>query len=537
MDNIADCTAQYLPIQNTGYFSSLIKDYLEAAPGLRPFYAFTPDDAGMKEAIHSRAAHPVDRDTLVSVLREQYAHLEVSDAVQQNIELLAKENTYTICTAHQPNLMSGYLYFVYKIIHAAKLAQHLSAQYPEAQFVPVFYIGSEDNDLDELSVFRYEGKSYRWNTTQTGAVGSMHTDDLQELIAELFRVLGPAGVEEQALKSIIRTAYGGGHTIAQATRILVNELLGFLGVVVLDANDARFKRAFIPVMKEELLQHTAQQIVTQTSEALNAQYTAQAFVRPINLFYMKEGLRERIERNGEQWFVLNTDIVFNEAQLMQEVDTHPERFSPNVILRGMYQETILPDVAFIGGGSEVAYWMQLKDLFTHYKAFFPAIVLRQSAMIIGPKSVVMQQKLNLSLEELFIKTEPLINNYVAQYGDDSWNVTALQQQLETLEQETIDRLADLDGQLHLSAEAVFTKIKKQAEVLEKKVRKAAKRKMADRVQQIQQLKEHTFPNDSLQERYDTFMPFYLQYGQAFFEALHQYTDPYGAAFLVLAYNR
>ncbi|MNX92591.1 putative cysteine ligase BshC [compost metagenome] len=113
----------------------------------------------------------------------------------------------------------------------------------------------------------------------------------------------------------------------------------------------------------------------------------------------------------------------------------------------------------------------------------------------------------------------------------------MQQQLETLEQETIDRLADLDGQLHLSAEAVFTKIKKQAEVLEKKVRKAAKRKMADRVQQIQQLKEHTFPNDSLQERYDTFMPFYLQYGQAFFEALHQYTDPYGAAFLVLAYNR
>jgi uncharacterized protein YllA (UPF0747 family) len=148
----------------------------------------------------------------------------------------------------------------------------------------------------------------------------------------------------------------------------------------------------------------------------------------------------------------------------------------------------------------------------------------------------MQQKLNLSLEELFIKTEPLINNYVAQYGDDSWNVTALQQQLETLEQETIDRLSDLDGQLHLSAEAVFTKIKKQAEVLEKKVRKAAKRKMADRVQQIQQLKEHTFPNDSLQERYDTFMPFYLQYGQSFFETLHQYTDPYGKEFLILIYR-
>ena len=537
MDNIADCTAHYLPIQNTGYFSSLIKDYLEAAPALRPYYVFAPDDEGMKEAIRSRAAYPVDRNALTAVLREQYAHLEVNDAVARNIELLEQDNTYTICTAHQPNLMSGYLYFIYKIIHAAKLARHLSAQHAESNFVPVFYIGSEDNDLDELSIFRYEGKSYRWNTTQTGAVGSMHTEDLQELIADLFRVLGPMGVEEQELKRIILTAYGGGHTIAQATRILVNELLGFLGIVVLDANDARLKKAFIPVMKEELLQHTAQQVVTQTSESLNEAYTAQAFVRPINLFYMKEGLRERIERKDDQWFVLNTDVVFDEAQLMQEVEQHPERFSPNVILRGMYQETILPDVAFIGGGSEVAYWMQMKDLFAHYKAFFPTIVLRQSAMIIGPKSLAMQQKLNLSLEELFLKTEPLIDNYVAQYGDDSWNVNALQQQVETLEQDTIDQLADLDGQLHLSAEAVFTKIKKQVEVLEKKVRKAAKRKMADRVQQIQQLKEHTFPKDSLQERYDTFMPFYLQYGQSFFEALYEHTDPYGKEFLVLAYNR
>ncbi|RQO31035.1 bacillithiol biosynthesis cysteine-adding enzyme BshC [Taibaiella sp. KBW10] len=536
MDNPADCIAQYLPIKETGYFSALVKDYLAAAPSLKPFYTFTPDDQGLAEAVSLRQQFPVDRSVLVSVLQEQYSTIEAADIVRQNIASLQQENTFTICTAHQPNLMTGYLYFIYKIIHAAKLAQHLKTKHPDQNFVPVFYIGSEDNDLDELGVFRYNHNTYRWNTPQTGAVGSMHTDDLQPLIKELFQVLGPVGVPEQQIKHIIGTAYSSGHTIAQATRIMVNELLGFLGVVVLDANDYRFKKAFIPVIENEMFQHSAQAIVTETSDHLNAVYAAQAFVRPINFFYMKDNIRERIEQVGEQWQVLNTDFLFDAAAMRAEINNHPERFSPNVILRGLYQETILPNVAFIGGGSEVAYWMQLRALFHHYQVFFPAIVLRQSALIIERKSIELQQKLQISLSELFQKTEVLINQYVQQYGDDTWQVNDLKAQLEQLEMATKADLSGLDHQLHHSAEAVFTKMKKQVLVLEKKILKAVKRKMDDKVQQIRSLKEHTFPNDSLQERYDTFLPFYLTYGQRFFEDLYAHTHPYGTEFLVLQYQ-
>lgn len=535
MDTTAGCIAHYLPIKETGYFSALVKDYLDATPALQSFYTFSPDDQGLAEAIQQRKQYPVDRSVLVSVLQDQYARLEPIEAVQQNISLLQKENTFTICTAHQPNLMTGYLYFIYKIIHAARLAQHLGAQHPDAHFVPVFYIGSEDNDLDELGTFHYNGRTFRWNTSQTGAVGSMQTDDLQQLIKDLFQVLGPAGVPEQQIRKIIKSAYGSGHTIAGATRIMVHELLGFLGVVVLDANDARFKKAFIPVIEKEIFEHPAQAIVTQTSDRLNEVYTAQAFVRPINFFYMKDNVRERIEQIGEQWQVLNTEIVFDREAMQAEIQNHPERFSPNVILRGLYQESILPDVAFIGGGSEVAYWMQLKDLFQYYKGFFPAIILRQSAMILERNTVALQQKLKLSLAELFLKTETLINKYVQQYGEDTWQVNDLKAQMEQLETATQQQLSGLDQQLHNSTEAVFTKMKKQVLVLEKKVLKAAKRKMEDKVQQIRSLKAHSFPKDSLQERYDTFLPFYLQYGQAFFEDLYRHTDPYGKNFLVLQY--
>ncbi len=525
-----------IPHQATTFFSKLNTDYLAGMENLNSFYQFSADDEGLDKAIAARQQFPVDRKVLTAALRKQYENFSLHEAVSRNIDALENDNTFTICTAHQPNLMTGYLYFIYKIIHAAKLGQHLQSRHQDKHFVPVFYIGSEDNDLDELGVFRFNGIRFRWQTEQTGAVGRMSTHDLQPLLQQLLALVGPPGDNADQLKELITAAYSKHNTIAAATRYIVNELLGRFGVVVIDPDDAALKALYVPILQEELLQPKANDLVQETSRALNQEYTAQAFSRPINLFYLKDDIRERIEQDGAEWRVLRTSLRWNKEQLEEEIKAHPERFSPNVILRGLFQETILPNVAFIGGGSEVAYWLQLKPVFDHYKVFFPALILRQSVLWIDDKSAELQRRTGLSDEELFQPTEKLVRSFVQQHTHKDLKLEELKQQMGDVFDQVKTKATDIDVTLRASAEAALSKMRYQLDIMEKKMMRAEKRNMADQVSQIYKLRNKLFPNESLQERYDTFMPYYLEQGDAFFDTLFNTTLPYGNQFLILRAN-
>lgn len=522
-----------IPHQATTFFSGLNIDYLQGKDTLRPFYRFTPDDKGLDEAIALRKDFPVNRQVLTAAIREQYKGYTVTDAVAANIEALSDENTFTICTAHQPNLMTGYLYFIYKIVHAAKLAQHLQQRHPGKKFVPVFYIGSEDNDLDELGVFRFNGITFRWQTDQKGAVGRMSTEDLQPVIRQLMNLIGPPGEQAEHLKEVIIQAYREQPSIASATRYIVNAFLGAYGVVVIDADNAALKQQFVPVLLEELLRPRSNELVQQTSEALNKAYSAQAFSRPVNLFYLKDNIRERIEQTADGWQVLHTGIRWNKEEMEAEVRQHPERFSPNVILRGLYQETILPNVAFIGGGSEVAYWLQLQPVFNHYKVFFPAVILRQSVLWVDQPSADLQQKIGLSDEEMFQPSEKLVKAFVQKHTRKDLQLEDIRQQMNQVFDQVKTKAAHVDVTLKASAEAALTKMRYQLDTIEKKMMRAEKRNMAEQLSQLYKLKNRLFPNDSLQERYDTFMPYYLEQGDRFFETLFNATLPYGDRFLII----
>lgn len=529
----SDCKHAYIALKETGYFSSLVTDYLAGEKELSSLYQFSPDDKGLQQAIEQRKKYKTDRAALVNVIRQQYEGLEVHEAVARNIELLHSENTFTVCTAHQPNLIGGYLYFIYKIIHTVKLSRHLKAQHPEHDFVPVFYIGSEDNDFDELSVFRYNDKKYRWQDIQTGAVGRMQTDSLKALFEELFEVLGPPGENSDRLKDILNAAYQSGKTIAAATQYLVNALLGPYGVVAIDPDHALLKQLFVPVIKEELLQPKAYRLVNETSERLEHQYKAQAYARPINFFYLTDNTRERIEYDGTKWNVLNTDIAFTEPELMDAITRYPERFSPNVILRGLYQETILPNVAFIGGGSEVAYWLQLRSVFEYYKVFYPAIVLRQSALWEGHAAQQLQEKLELSDTEIFIKTDALKTRYTLQRSGKELKLEGYKKDMEALLYALKDKVNALDVSIAKSTEAALAKMQYQVNILEKKILRAEKKKQDTAMQRINRLKALLFPGGTLQERYDAFLQYYLSYGSTFFDCLLEGTVPYGDKFLVI----
>lgn len=528
-----DCT--YIPHEQTGYFSQLVTDYLGGNDTLKPFYNYTPDSDGLQKAIAERAKHPVNRQVLTDTLQEQYEGYETTALVQQNLTALKNEGTYTICTAHQPNLLTGYLYFIYKIAHAIKLADELNKQYPDNHFVPVYFMGSEDNDLEELGRFNYNGAPYVWDGDgQTGAVGRMKTNSLKPILEDLYRKLGPPGDHTTELKELLTEAYAKHNTIAAATRYLVNRLFGQYGLIVLDPDAAAFKKEMADVIKDDLLKHTAKSIVSEQAEALESHYSSQAYARDINLFYLKDDIRERIERTGDTWSVLNTDMSFNEQELLAELEQHPERFSPNVILRGILQERILPDVAFIGGGSEVAYWMELNKLFGQYETFFPVVLLRQSAMLIEQDYVQLMQQTGLDMEEIFVTTDNLYKKHVDNHGSREWKTAAEQEQLEHIIKKLKTRATELDPTLERSAEAVLTKINYQLEVLEKKMLRAEKRKHEVALKRIERLKSALFPGNSLQERKENFISYYTKYGQAFIDAAVSHSLPTGNKFLVMS---
>src|ERR1039457_1585772 len=180
-----DCTATHLAYKETGYFTKIILDYLDNNKALLPFYAHPVSYEGIKLAMHEREQFKTDRKLLVDELKKQYIPMDASYPVNTNIEKLLQENTFTITTAHQPAIFTGTLYFIYKILHTITLAEHLAAKFPESNFVPVYYMGSEDADLDELGNIFLSGEKIVWDTKQTGAVGRMNTKGLEKMIAKM----------------------------------------------------------------------------------------------------------------------------------------------------------------------------------------------------------------------------------------------------------------------------------------------------------------------------------------------------------------
>lgn len=527
-----DCTATSIDYRQTGYFTSIINDYIENAPELRPFYEHPVSWDGIRESIKRRQAFPTDRATLVQALQEQYASVAVSDRVQANIEKLSDDTTFTLVTAHQPHIFTGHLYFIYKIIHVIKLADTLNRDLPGYHFVPVYYMGSEDADLDELGKIFIDGEEIKWTTDQQGAVGRMNNKGLDKIIDRLEGELSihPYGPE---LMILLRECYSPSSTIQAATFRLINKLFERYGLVVLIPDNARLKAAMRPVFKDDLLQQTPSTIVEKTIEQLSAYYKVQANPREINLFYIKDDVRERIVKAGEEYRVVGKGIRFTEQQLLEELEQHPERFSPNVILRGLFQETILPNIAFVGGGGETAYWLELKELFHHYQVPYPLLVLRNSVLFIERKWTNRIKKLGLNIPQLF-KEERLITNDLVKR--DSSVQLQLEQETKELT-ELYNRIGEVAGKVDstLSKHVVTLQIRATERLyrLEKKMLQAEKRKFSDQQNGVQALKRAIFPRNGLQERVDNFLPYYARWGDDFVQMIYDHSPLLKQVFTVV----
>jgi bacillithiol biosynthesis cysteine-adding enzyme BshC len=528
-----DWIPTHLSYRQTGYFSKIITDYVGQAPALAPYYAHAVSLEGMQASLQARQRSIVQREVLVGALREQYAGVPVSAAVEKNIEALLQDNTFTVCTAHQPALFTGTLYFIYKILHTVRLAESLSAQWRQYRFVPVFYMGSEDADLEELGKIYLDNEKLVWDAAgQTGAVGRMRPKGLEKILNRIEGELSvlPFGAE---LVRLLKAAYLDSPDIQTATFRLLHNLFADYGLVILIPDHTGLKRLMIPIFEEDLLQQTPSKVVDQSIEALSQHYKVQANPRPINLFYLKDDLRGRIERVGDVYKVHDSTLTFTQTEIIDELHRYPERFSPNVILRGLFQETILPNIAFIGGGGETAYWLELRSLFEHYSVPFPVLVLRNSFLLITAEWSQKMKRADLSVTDIFMREDELTNELVKK---QSQHQLGLDGEIGTL-QAYYDRIKGLassvDPTLGQHVAALSVKALGPVRELEKKLLKAEKRKFADLQRQIHHLKSALFPLNGLQERIDNFMPWYAQRGRQFIADIYAHSLSLEQKFVVL----
>jgi bacillithiol synthase len=463
-----NCSSTKLAYKQTGYFSSLIVDYLDDSPALSFLYEHRPTIDGCANAIKNRQQFPTERKALVEHLSEQYKSFETSALVHNNIASLGDANTFTVCTAHQPALFTGTLYFIYKILHAIKLARHLEKEFPGKKFVPVYWMGSEDADLDELGKFYLGTEKIVWDTKQTGAVGRMNTKGIDKLLNRIEGelVVQPFGKE---LIDLLKLSYAPGTDIQTATFTLLNQLFKEHGLVVLIPDSRLLKSKLIKVFEEDLFHQTASKLVSETIEKFPGQYKVQATPREINLFYLKESVRGRIERVGDRFIVHDTNLSFSADEIKNELAECPERFSPNVILRGLFQETILPNIAFVGGGGETAYWLELRTLFQHFKTPYPVLVLRNSFLLVENKWKEKIERMGFGLHDFFQSEQALLNKLVARNKNGELRLEKEKESAHQLYELMKSKVSSIDPTLAQHVEALQAKALKPLQELEKKM--------------------------------------------------------------------
>jgi bacillithiol biosynthesis cysteine-adding enzyme BshC len=376
---------------------SISENYLNHSTDLHLFYKYPPQALDFLQIIKNKQFSQEKREILHKVICTQYGDMPISEKTRKNRELLLNKNTYTITTAHQLGLFGGPLYTLYKVLTTIKLADELNLKYTNYQFVPIFWIHTEDHDFAEINHF-YENfiEKKEYKATFSGPVGEhILTEEILALIPQDF---------PQKWKN----AYRKGIKMVDAYRAFMNEVLGEYGILMLDSNEKSLKQFFKPVVVHELTKEiSAKCIEKANTELAKLSYHPQIQAREINLFYMTQNMRNRIVKKGNIYEVLNTSLQFTEEEILQLVENEPEKFSPNVCLRPLYQEMILPNLIYFGGWAEVRYWLQLKGVFDYFSENFPAVLPRMGATIFREAEAQTWERVGLALNQIELPIKEL----------------------------------------------------------------------------------------------------------------------------------
>ncbi|OIQ34196.1 MAG: bacillithiol biosynthesis cysteine-adding enzyme BshC [Crocinitomix sp. MedPE-SWsnd] len=490
--------------------SKLIRDLInedaQTSQFIEDFFSFD----NLKKQIEKKELSFETREVLVDQLKIQNSTLKLSQAASANINSLLHDNTYTITTGHQLNLLSGPLYSVYKVVQVIQIVERLKKENPDQNFVPVFWMATEDHDFEEINHINLFNQKVEWlKEGQVDAIaGRIKTDSIDSFlnpIAEKFQNPESAEIVSSFLKMYSETS-----NLQEATRILMNSLFEDYGLVIIDGDDAKLKGLFSEIAIKEIEERFVYDKVNVSNEDLKGlDYHQQVYVRECNLFYIdKNNVRHRIKEDGEDYSVAGKKMKASEVVSL--IKEEPQSISPNALMRPMYQECILPNLAYVGGGGEIAYWLQLKNSFQAANLTFPLLRVRDSVLLVRQNQLDLLDELKVELLDLKLGVDQIIKDMALEESGDDLDIAPIVFQITAAKNDLLRQANAISKGLDGMIEAEFSKFSKSLDKIEAKMIKAEKGKFEKTQKQVQKIASSFFPNGGFQERYENVLPYLVQ---------------------------
>jgi bacillithiol biosynthesis cysteine-adding enzyme BshC len=485
-----------VPLSDSGLISRIAADYCKDDSFFHPLRTTSPINPDFDALIAQRRKFDEQkRVLLVDVLKKQYADSGIlNESSEATINKLLQQNTFTVTTGQQVGLLLGPLYTPLKILSAVSLCTDLKKKHADNDFIPVFWMATEDHDIDEIRSFTIRGKKYTCPIEYKGSAGRMPCSAILEWLqqTDVFSII-------PNWRELLTAAYSL-PTLAMATRYLVHHLFGSYGVLCIDADDASLKSSFADIIEEDIFNGHSYALSRTAIDGIAQRYPVQLQGRDINFFYLRDNYRERIEKEAVGFKTADQGFTWDADALATEIHVHPERFSPNALTRPVYQEHLLPNIACFGGAAEIAYWLELKAVMEHYSVGYPALLLRNSAVLLDGASFHRLENSGFNWADLFL---PLIDLERRKLLNESQGVLDLTNELKAFDA-MFNRIEEKASAVNLptkhSAMAMQMRLKKQLDNFQKKMLREARKKEAASLSQIRAVYATVFPNGALSER-------------------------------------
>ncbi|MBM4161418.1 MAG: bacillithiol biosynthesis cysteine-adding enzyme BshC [Ignavibacteria bacterium] len=518
-----------------GTFSSLFVDFVSDFSRVQKFYSSNfRDEAHWHSRLEKVTGRQIDRSVLVQVLAKQNKDFHCGVRTLANIDTLLNDNAVAVVTGQQVGLFTGPLYTIYKTLTTLKLVAQLTERFPDYSFVPVFWLEGEDHDYEEVNSiklvnaqnevvsFAYEFHGLSCDTN-FGAVGKLEFD---EKIDELFLAIDQSLVQTEFKPKVLelfRTAYQKGMSFNRAFALLLNVLLENSGLVFLDPNDREVKQLLAPLFQRELRETPRFcQLVIDRSAELELQYHAQVKPKPLNLFFFHHGGRYLLEPRADSYSLKGTRQHLSKESIADASVNSPHLFSPNVVLRPLCQDWLLPTIAYVAGPAEIAYFAQLKPLYDEMKIPMPIIYPRASATIVEEKVEKVLDRFSLSVIDLFQDVEILKGRTAKQLA--SIDLDSLFGEISAALEGLVDHMKEplqaVDPTLLGALENTARKMVGNVDGLKEKALAAQKRQHEAALRQLDKAMNLVFPQSNFQERELNVLYFLNKYGMEFLRWLY-----------------
>ena len=509
---------------------NLFLDYLYEFENVGEYYKYNFRDRDQFKQIFksiSESGNP-NKTKLKPILEKQYTDFSISSKTKKNIELFSKENTLAVVTGQQLGILGGPLYTFYKIITAIKLSNYLSERYDDFNFVPVFWLEGDDHDFNEVrsvSVIDNDNNiktiGYKEEIDPDEAKVSVGTIRFDETLDSFFNEINEALRETEfktPLLDELKSYYKSGESFLSAFRKLIHSIFDEHGLVILDPREKEVKELLKPVFKKEITdfrEHTEK--LVHVSATLEEFYHAQVKVKPVNLFFSTDDGRYSIEPVENEYKLKRKRKSFTQEEILNLVETEPERFSPNVLLRPICQDYILPTAFYIGGPSEIAYFAQATPLYDFYKIQTPIIYPRSSATLFEANVNKILEKNNVAIKDIFFGSEELkkkvIHSLTENRVDDIF--ADAENEIELSFDRLREKLFELDKTIADTSKKYRGKIFSAIGELKGKAEQAQNQKYEVTLRQLDRACTILFPAENLQERVLNYIYFVDKYGKEF----------------------